>query len=490
MNVIAFRFWNFSYSNGMSVACRLNNHFKFDNVFCLEKTEDMEKVRKTWEGDNLSLIDIYKDVPKFKFLDMDLDDMPPLSRESIEKLALDRCRLYQMHRDETLTFRELDKEIMDYFRYWNHILDTYKIDLYLCNSVPHVILTYSLYAVCKLKGIKTLFVARSCIPGYSYCHDDIFAKFERLERAYRDALESGEPYELSDYMRNGYAEKMMKDSYQVPSSYKMSHTLRMQAEKGQKITPNMLPQLLLIHRWPDYVKFLYGRIHKAHLRKSVPKKADKHYKKLSCAADYSKKYIYVPLQLQPEASTSPLGNVYVDTVLMVKTISYCIKDTDIQLYIKEHGDQTKVFRLSRKELYDNLNEIPGAVLIRKEESSYKLQDNCIASANCSGTVIMESLFKGKPVLVFGNQMNNLAPNALQVYDIQSCRAAIDKILAGEVSVGDKERDAYLYAVERSCIHGFVRSERAAAFGVTQDESAENTYLELVERIGEWLSERR
>lgn len=488
MNVLTYSCGHMLYSDNTTVVSKLNKHFKFDKVISVESNLNIDRYGQEWERQdkNLRLINYHKEVNRFRFGDVDLYNMPPLSRNIIEKLSLDRCHLYNMHRDEKLTFRQLDAEIMNCFQYWNYIIDKYDIELFICHGFPHAIYTYSLYAVCKVRAVKVLYIARSCVPGYTYCHDDLYTNFGKLETAYKAALEAGGPYTFSDYMQDNYIDPMEKDSYKwVVSEKKESGSGQIHTEEKRE----MLKNLYRVDHWSEYAGKIFRRLRREHERKSIPKKTERYYRSLSGKADYSKRYIYVPLQQQPESTTSPMGNIFVDFVLMVKILAHCARDAGIELYVKEHRDQKKVLRLSRRKLYDNLRAIPGVRLIDMEESTFKLQENCVVTATCSGTVVMESMFKEKPVLVFGNRLHNLAPSSLVVSDTESCSAALNDILSGRFSFGKKEREAFLYAIERACFRGCWFVKYSPDYGISQNEAAENVFLELKGLIEDWMAER-
>ncbi|MDP2946803.1 MAG: capsule biosynthesis protein, partial [Nanoarchaeota archaeon] len=64
----------------------------------------------------------------------------------------------------------------------------------------------------------------------------------------------------------------------------------------------------------------------------------KEYNSVQTKPDFDKKFIYVPLNLQPECSTSPQGNIFVDQILMIETLSASLP-SDWIIYVKEHPIQ-------------------------------------------------------------------------------------------------------------------------------------------------------
>src|SRR5271166_613644 len=61
----------------------------------------------------------------------------------------------------------------------------------------------------------------------------------------------------------------------------------------------------------------------------------KDYERRAAPVDLSANYIYVPLHVQPERSTSPNGGIYVHSELMIETLAHAIP-TNWLVYVQEH----------------------------------------------------------------------------------------------------------------------------------------------------------
>ena len=120
------------------------------------------------------------------------------------------------------------------------------------------------------------------------------------------------------------------------------------------------------------------------------------------ALDKTKKFVYVPLHMQPELTTSMMGGCdgrYGDQLQMIEQLSLLVP-SEVVIYLKENPKQTAQQRdpLFYRRIAMLLNvkflapDIPSTLLIRES----------IGVATITGTAGWEALFHGKPCLVFGN----------------------------------------------------------------------------------------
>ena len=83
-------------------------------------------------------------------------------------------------------------------------------------------------------------------------------------------------------------------------------------------------------------------------------------------------FVYVPLHLQPERSTNPLGGVFDEQYLMVGMISSELP-SGWRIYVKEHPSQFAPQFVSERgrwtNLYETLLEIPGFFAQRRFEQT-------------------------------------------------------------------------------------------------------------------------
>jgi hypothetical protein len=140
----------------------------------------------------------------------------------------------------------------------------------------------------------------------------------------------------------------------------------------------------------------------------------------------NKKYIFFPLQLQPEESADIWGKWYSNQIATVEYISKALP-LNYKLYVKEHkvavGKREGLFSC-----YDKLRRLPNVVLIHPFEDSHNLIKNADLVIVISGTVGWEALLYGKPVITLGNVFYNNSGLVHQVSNLGELKKAIRQLL--------------------------------------------------------------
>ena len=111
------------------------------------------------------------------------------------------------------------------------------------------------------------------------------------------------------------------------------------------------------------------------------------------------KFIYFPLHLQPEMTTSTLGGIYVDQVLAIEKLHQILPD-GWSIIIKENPKQT--FQYRPKSFFERIRCLDNAKFVGPEASSKLLIKHSQIVATITGTAGWEAIRLGKPTVVFGN----------------------------------------------------------------------------------------
>ena len=109
-------------------------------------------------------------------------------------------------------------------------------------------------------------------------------------------------------------------------------------------------------------------------------------------ADLTKKFVYYPLHLQPEMTTSTLGDQYSDQLLAVERTAEMIPD-DWQIYVKENPKQTGQMRSPM--FFHRLRRIKNVHFLSSHADTHELTDHAAFVATVTGTVGWEAICKGK-----------------------------------------------------------------------------------------------
>lgn len=143
------------------------------------------------------------------------------------------------------------------------------------------------------------------------------------------------------------------------------------------------------------------------------------------------KYVYFPLHMQPESTTSVLGGEYCDQILAIERLAQMIPD-DWRIYVKENPIQTYYMR--EELFFRRLQLIPQVQFVGREFNTYDLIRCSQFVATITGTAGWEAISGGKPVLVFGLAWYRKFPG---VFEYQN-NPSLDDILHCKINIREVE----------------------------------------------------
>jgi len=142
-----------------------------------------------------------------------------------------------------------------------------------------------------------------------------------------------------------------------------------------------------------------------------------------------KKYVLFALAYQPEESTSPRANIFVEQRLAIKALSMAIP-RDWQIRVREHPDQYGRRRPRSKEFWKDIEQIPNVVREPLTVSAFESLVNAEAFAGPAGTLCVEAWLREIPVLLFGSMFLVKAPGVYFVEKFSDLENAIKAITSG------------------------------------------------------------
>ncbi len=129
--------------------------------------------------------------------------------------------------------------------------------------------------------------------------------------------------------------------------------------------------------------------------------------------DLSGEFVYFPLQLQPEMTTSALGGIYRDQALAIEHLSACLPQ-GVRILVKENPKQGHYQRgpmfFHRLARLDNVEFLPSWA------NTHELTARAVFVAAVTGTVGWEAIRMGKPALVFGKAWYRAFPGVVEFSD--------------------------------------------------------------------------
>lgn len=116
-------------------------------------------------------------------------------------------------------------------------------------------------------------------------------------------------------------------------------------------------------------------------------------------------YVVFFLHYQPEESTLPRGGVFAQQLIAITKLR-SITPVDVSVLVKEHPsmfrhDHTLSIVVRNSQFYEFIHRLRGVYVVPQETDTFKLIDNARAVATITGTVAIEALARGKPVICFG-----------------------------------------------------------------------------------------
>jgi hypothetical protein len=313
------------------------------------------------------------------------------------------------------------------------LIDEYKIDHILFFNVPHLGYDTVCYEVAHFLGLKTTILSQSIFPGkyFSTTSADYFGNF-------KINIDCPDIYKINK-------------SHLPDLFYMKGINSNSTPAKGVSIFGFLSVVLYVIIREPlllvrfDKLFKLISRVNQIYRR--MPKWRDPFAKFFnrrsldyfefiaglqSVEVDFKSKYVYFPLHLQPEMTTSALGGAFVDQALAIEILSSILPD-NVKIYVKENPKQMGFMR--GPTFFHRINRLKNVELIPENINSHELIRNCIFVAAITGTAGWEAISIGKPALVFGNAWYRSLPGAVKY----SKGLTYDEIISIKISHASLEK---------------------------------------------------
>jgi hypothetical protein len=176
----------------------------------------------------------------------------------------------------------------------------------------------------------------------------------------------------------------------------------------------------------------------------------KNYIRLAEGFTLPEKYVVYFLHYQPERTTLPEGGAFSQQWMALRAIVSALPP-GYQLLVKEHPSTFRYhfhpgFR--NVDFHTQISQLPNTQLVPLSVTPYPLIDHCVAIATATGTVGVEAILRGKPVLVFGAAQYRGQAGVYSVDSAEAISAALASIEAGAPVLKGEALDAYLSDVDR------------------------------------------
>ena len=370
------------------------------------------------------------------------------------------------------TYEESKRRYLLLLRYWKTFFVEYGVDFVLYDDVPHWPPIYASYAMAQSIGVETCILAPVGIrePGvdgyYCFSGDSLETIGIDIENYYTSILECGNDVVLSGVIGRYFEKSTNRKSEASLKPSDRKRWLRY-VRKAKYSTPNVaFPEVYAIahnffyfssaiikhHSFEAYESKKYGikdirDLKRYHLHMKYDIFTLDEYDKKAQLPNFNERYILFPIQLTPEATTTPLAGAFCDQFTSIQLLAHIAKNYGIKIYVKEYYLQP--FR--GKVFWEELNKIDNIVFIKSCVSSGELMEHALAVANQTGTCLLEAPFYGKPAIAIGKgYCFKGMPGLYEISDIPNGKKVIEKVLKGTV-IDLNNLKKYYYAIEKNAV---------------------------------------
>ncbi len=267
-------------------------------------------------------------------------------------------------------------------------------------DIPHMFYDTCLKQVAEALGIRVLILRQSFFPRQFF---SMSGSYDFGHIAQRASDRDSEPWPLPENGPELFYMKGIQPEASVPGKLSQRGIGQMLAHHLvnaplKLLNPVYMTRLLrrmraISRKFPQWRDPFFHFFHTDHLSyfEHIAKYEGQ-------AVELDRPFIYFPLQLQPEMTTSSLGGRFRDQILAIEEVANLLPD-DHLIYVKENPKQTGKMRSPL--FLHRLERIDKVRIMSSHADSKTLLSHAIAVANVSGTVGWEAVCAGKPVVCFG-----------------------------------------------------------------------------------------
>lgn len=397
----------------------------------------------------------------------------------------------------SFNFMERERLFINLIKYWTAVIKICKPDVVISAVLPHRVYDYVLYALCQYYNIKYVCFQYTLCDERVFAVSDIFSIGDVFDKDYKLlANKNLRKEDLSQEILNVF-EKVKLDYSIARPSYMGKHDVM--DKKASKIS--FLAKRFLKHEISEGFlkngikntyyknkKFSLEDTHFSLLNYTVKKKKTfrynkalkKYYNYLTSEPNYDIPYIIFFPHYQPEATTSPGGDIFVNQRLCIEIL---LKHTpnNYFVYIKEHPNQFMSHmegHTSRiKDFYNDLIANPRVKFIPFEIDSYTLIRNAKAISTVTGTAGWEAMVQQKPVIVFGIIWYEKFSGVLRITDELS--ASKITMFIENYQYNEKDLIAYLAAFDKNTVKAYHYVDLKNQVNIPEEECINNLSKEVL-----------
>ena len=418
-----------------------------------------------------------------------LGNIPPKEFSLSDFPPPDDCLIKKMYRTESIVLtmmnKRYDKMGMDerkhlYYNmlgYWHGIINKFKPEAIIFSDIPHSVFNYIIYDLAKLLRIKTFMFDDTLVHDRALYYNDFWQGSVALQEEIEK--NQGKNYTLEDLSPD------LQEYYKLQTEAGCDAT-PFYRKKDEQIFSLKNRIFFKIKKSFKYLKdFSLLRRASIYVYKSLSDNLQKEYKSVQTEPDFNKKYIYAPLNYQPESTTCPQGDMFVDQILMIEILSAALPE-DWVIYVKEHPTQIysrgiNYFSSRYRGYYRKIASLKNVYLIPIGTDTFTLLNKSQAVATVTGTAGWEAAFRLKPALIFGYPRYRDCPGLFKVRSVASCQKAIKEIRFG-FKITKQEIINYLKCFDKATVHGYIDTGIAQSSKFNREQSMDNLIKIIIKEL--------
>ena len=410
----------------------------------------------------------------------------------------------------SFNFMERQRHFRNMIKQWMAVIDIYKPDLIVSTAIPHRLYDYVLYWLCEEKNIPFLTIQHTQFPGRFYFSKNDF--YTIRDRFIDDWHQYENVSNVDEYIPNSILSRFEK----VKQDYKngIPVTIKKLNDREKERTQ----PFAMLKRWfrlfpTKYRPYLLGQpadvtiISLCALDKKANKKYEESegnvyqhermilkmnkykkklkeaYESLTTPFDFKDDYVAFFLHYQPEATSCPGGDIFVDQRLCIELLLKNLP-SNYKIYVREHPHQFSRMKDGHtgrmRDLYDDLVKNKRVKLISTDVDPFDLISNAKAVSTITGTSGWEAMVRQKPVIVFGLcWYENYSKGVLRITDENSAKNMQQFIESYQYD--EHSLKSYLASVAKhTYCSDYFKSNKKDILQLSEKESEDNVIKAIID----------
>ncbi len=320
------------------------------------------------------------------------------------------------------------------------ILEKFKPKLVLMQQAGENISNLLLYRIAKKMKIKILMPVPIHTHNTIVISDNIVGReiSDEFKKLIKNFTNESEIYDEEFLKKSNMMDTInvqLKFNSSATFSQKINHYIKRLSHNPEPIYKNIGKTKLKM------IKYKYQNHFKVKKRKQFLDN-----KSIKLIED--QKFIYCPLQSEPEARILTESPFYSNQIALIENIAKSIP-IDLVLYVKEHPIQkTKLWRSI--EDYKKILALPNVKLVHPSVDSKELIAKSQGVIILSGSVGFEALFYKKPIILFGDEYYDELSMVTKILSLTTLPDVIS-IALSNFKFNNKELNALMQAVNDQTI---------------------------------------